>query len=91
MTQFEQAVLQVEAGKLNAPVVSNGTGKVDYFQYQLAIHHYNLKLMAKGLKFRGIKLSDLKKYYGLKGRTAADCLAQFEQVKGKYENRAQNN
>jgi hypothetical protein len=87
MTQFEQAVLQVEAGKINAPEVTNGTGKVDYFQYQLAVHHFNLKIMAKGMSVRGVKLSDMKKYYGLKGRTAADCLPQFEKIMDSYKNK----
>jgi hypothetical protein len=32
------------------------------------------------MKFRNVKLSDLKKYYGLKGRTALDCLKQFETI-----------
>jgi hypothetical protein len=44
--------------------------------------------MAKGIGSRGIKLKDLKVYYGLKGRTAADCLPQFlmmvEGYKDKY-------
>jgi hypothetical protein len=45
-----------------------------------------MKLMAKGMTFKGIKFSDIKRYYGLKGRSAKDCLPQFEEVMNKYLN-----
>ena len=91
MTQFEQAVLQVEAEKLQTPTVSVGSKQVDYFSYQLSVHHFNLKIMAKGMSFRGVKLKDLKAYYGLKGKSAADCLAQFELLMEGYKLKYQNN
>ena len=87
MTQFEQAILQVESGETRTPEVNYGGKKVDYFSYQLAVHHFNLKLMAKGIQSRGVKLKDLKAYYGLKGRTAADCLPQYEALMERYKNR----
>jgi hypothetical protein len=77
MTPFETAIQQAKAGKLQTPTVSTSNGNVDYFGYQLAVHKFNLSLMAKGIQSRGVKLRDLKQYYGLKGRTAADCLPQF--------------
>jgi hypothetical protein len=77
MTPFETAIQQAKAGELRTPTVSTSNGNVDYFGYQLAVHKYNLSLMAKGIQSRGVKLRDLKQYYGLKGRTAADCLPQF--------------
>jgi hypothetical protein len=88
MTQFEQAVLAVESGKLNTPTVSTSEGEVHYFDYQLAVHHFNLKLMAKGMQCRGIKLKYLKAYYGLKGRTAGDCLPQYEDLMNRYRIRS---
>jgi hypothetical protein len=91
MTQFEQAVLQVETGQLKAPEVSSGKGQIDYFHYQLAVHHFNLKLMTKGIQSRGIKLKDLKAYYGLTGKSAAACLPQYEAVMETYKNRSQLN
>jgi hypothetical protein len=91
MTQFEQAVLQAEAGELKTPEVSYGSKKVDYFGYQLAVHKFNLSLMAKGMQCRGVKLKDLKNYYGLKGRSASDCLAQFELLMEGYRLKYQNN
>ena len=84
MTQFEQAQADVKSGKIKAPSVSAGKGNVDYFGYQLSVHHFNMKLMAKGMTFRQIKFSDIKKYYGLKGRSAKDCLEQFETIKDNY-------
>lgn len=91
MTPFQQALQQVEAGQLRTPSVSAGTGQVDYFQYQLAVHHFNLKIMSRGMRVRGLKLKDLKNYYGLKGKTATECLAQFEELKAWYENRPASN
>ena len=85
MTKFEMAVVQAEMGELQVPSVQYGSNPINYFWYQLSVHHYNLKLMAKGLKFRGVKLKDIKDYYGLKGRTAADCLPQFEQIIERYK------
>jgi len=85
MTQFEQAVEAANRGELQTPSVSVGNKKINYFGYQLATHHFNLKLMAKGMKFRGIKFTDLKNYYGLKGRSANDCLEQFEKIMADYK------
>lgn len=85
MTQFETAVQSAREGKLHTPTVSMGDKLIGYFGYQLSVHHFNLKLMAKGMKFRGIKFTDIKNYYGLKGRTAADCLPQFEKILADYK------
>ena len=87
MTQFEQALQQAKAGQLQTPTVSTTQGNVDYFGYQLAVHKFNLSLMAKGIGCRGVKLKDLKAYYGLKGRTAGDCLAQFEWLVEGYKDK----
>jgi hypothetical protein len=84
MSKFEEAIASAKAGTLNTPSVSYGGNDVDYFWYQLSVHHFNLKLMAKRITFRNVKLSDIKKYYGLKGRTAQDCLAQFESIIAFY-------
>lgn len=85
MTHFETAVLQAKVGELRTPTVSTSNGNVDYFWYQLSVHHFNLKLMSKGIGCRGVKLKDLKTYYGLKGRTAMDCLIQFELLLNDYK------
>lgn len=85
MTQFEQAQAQVKEGTLRTPSVSMGNNSIDYFGYQLAVHHFNLKIMASGMKFKGITFTQIKKYYGLKGKGAKDCLAQFEQIMNDYK------
>ena len=85
MTQFEIALAQAKEGNLQTPSVIYGGSQVDYFGYQLTTHHFNLKIMAGGMKFRGITFSQIKKYYGLKGRSAADCLPQMEQIIQKYK------
>ena len=84
MTPFEQAVAQVQAGTLQVPTVSMGEGNINYFKYQLAVHKFYLSLMAKGIQNRQVKLKDLKHYYGLKGRTASDCLTQYLQMLERY-------
>lgn len=86
MTQFEEAVKKVFTEQLKTPNVSANGRPVPYFKYQLSVHHFNMKLMAKGMTFKGIKFSDIKRYYGLKGRSAKDCLPQFEEVMNKYLN-----
>jgi hypothetical protein len=47
--------------------------------------------MSKGILSRNVKLKDLKAYYGLKGRSAGDCLTQYEMLiegyKEKYLNK----
>ena len=85
MTQFEQAVADVKSGKVKTPSVSMGSKAVDYFGYQLATHKFNLSIMASGMTFRGIKFTNIKRYYGLKGRSAKDCLPQFLEIIAKYE------
>jgi len=85
MTPFEQAQEDVKNKKLTTPSVTVGAKPIDYFGYQLATHKFNLSLMAKGMKFRGIKFSDIKHYYGLKGRSAKDCLEQYEKIMADYK------
>lgn len=85
MTPFEQAVEQVKAKQLQAPEVIAHGKAINYFGYQLATHHFNLKLMASGMTFRGIKFTDIKKYYGLKGKSAKECLPQFVNIMNEYK------
>ena len=85
MTQFEQAQEQVKQGTLNTPNVSTSNGEVDYFGYRLVVHICNLKIMGAGMTCRGITFSQIKKYYGLKGRSAKDCVPQLEQIFTEYK------
>ena len=85
MTPFQQALIAASEGKLQTPTVGTSSGNIDYFGYQLAVHKYNLSLMAVGMKFRGITFTQIKKYYGLTGRTAKECLPQLEQLISAYK------
>lgn len=85
MTQFEQAQKDAAEGRLKVPYVGIGAKSVDYFGYQLGVHHFNLKLMATGMKFRGITFTEIKKYYGLKGRSAKDVLEQYVKIMEEYK------
>lgn len=85
MTPFEKTKENVKNNLLTAPKVVANNVEINYFVYQLATHHFNLKLMAKGMTFRGIKFTDIKKYYGLTGRSAKDCLPQFEKIMADYK------
>lgn len=88
MTPFEEAQEKVMKGELKTPSVSIGTKNVAYFKYQLAVHKFNLSIMSSGMTCRGIKLKDLKWYYGLKGKTAKECLPQFLKIMADYEAKA---
>ena len=85
LTPFEQAQKAKAEGKLNTPVVNAGGKNIDYFGYQLAVHKFNLSIMSKGMKCRGITFTQIKKYYGLKGRSAADCLEQMNTLVENYK------
>lgn len=85
MTPFQQALIQASEDKLQTPTVGTSTGNIDYFGYQLAVHKYNLGIMAAGMQCRGITFTQIKKYYGLKGRTAKDCLPQMDQLMSAYK------
>lgn len=85
MSQFEQDVKAHKEKKLRTPIVSVGKTEVDYFDFALRTHKFNLSLMAKGLTFRNIKFKEIKAYYGLKGRGAKECLPEFEKLIENYE------
>lgn len=89
-TQFEQALEQAKLGKLRSPNVYSANGKIDYFGYQLAVHKFNLSIMASGMTCNGIKFTDIKNYYGLKGRSAKACLPQFLEVFESYKQSLNN-
>ncbi len=82
---YEQALEASKAGTLQTPDVSAETGKVDYFLYQFATHHFHLKIMAKGMKFKHHNLKTFQTYYGLKGKTFKDCMAEFEIIFNAYK------
>ena len=84
-TPFELAQKAAAEGRLITPAVSNGTKQLDYFGFQLATHKYALSILAVGMTLRGVKLKDLKAYYGLKGKTAKDCLPEFEAIHKAYK------
>ena len=83
-TPFELAVLKARSGQLQTPSVSYGDKNVDYFHYQLLNHIFALKILGGGMKMRGIVLKDIKTYYGLKGKSAKDCLPQLETICQDY-------
>lgn len=83
-TKFELAQEQVKNGTLTAPEVSYGAKKIDYFGYQLATHKFQLGILKSGMSMRGVKLRDLKDYYGLTGKSASDCYDQFTVIFDNY-------
>jgi hypothetical protein len=86
LTPFEQAYKQVVSGLLEAPSVNYEGKGIPYFRYQLSVHLFNLRIMSSGMTCRGVKLKDLKHYYGLKGKSAKECLAEFEKIVEAYKN-----
>lgn len=90
MTPFEKLVEQYDSGEIQVPSVSMSSGQVPYFIYQLGVHKFNLSLMSVGMKCRGIKFTDIKKHYGLKGRSAKDCMDQMLEIQTNFINKYKN-
>lgn len=86
MTQFETLQQKAALGEVRVPEVMTRETKVPFFGYQLSVHLANLKLMAVGMKFRGITFTQIKKYYGLTGRSAKECIPQLERILENYKN-----
>ena len=85
MTKFQQAVQDAKDGKITPPSICYGGRPIDYFGYQLAVHKFDLNILAVGMKKKGVKLKDLKEYYGLTGKTAKDCVPQLKEIMDKYK------
>ena len=84
-TQFQQAIASAKQGNLQTPKVLVGDKEVDYFGYQLNIHIFNMKILAKGMLFKGITAKQIKDYYGLKSRSNKDALAELEKIQENYK------
>jgi hypothetical protein len=91
MTQFQQSMLATEEGSQRVPTVIFEGKEIPYAGYQLAVHIYALKIMALGMKMRGVTFTQIKKFYGLRGRTAKECLPQLQQMQEMYRTNSQNN
>ena len=91
MTPFQQTLLATENGTMQVPTVSTSTGTIPFAGYQLATHVYALKIMAAGMKMRGVTFKQIKKYYGLPGKTAKECIPQLEQIQKTYREISKNN
>jgi len=91
MTQFQQSMLATEEGQQQVPTVVFEGQTIPFHGYQLATHIYALRIMAIGMKMRGITFTQIKKYYGLSGKSAKDCLPQLQAIQEKYRELAQNN
>ena len=91
MTQFQQSMLATEEGSQRVPKVIYEGREIPFAGYQLATHIYALKIMALGMKMRGVTFSQIKKFYGLKGKSAKDCIPQLQQIQNSYREIVKNN
>ena len=91
MTQFQQTMLATENGTMQVPTVHTEGGTIPFAGYQLAAHVYALKIMALGMKMRGVTFTQIKKYYGLTGKSAKECIPQLEQIQNTYREIVRNN
>ena len=91
MTQFEQTMLAAENGTMQVPTIHTEGGTIPFAGYQLATHVYALKIMGLGMKMRGVTFTQIKKYYGLSGKSAKECIPQLEAIQQKYREIAKNN
>lgn len=90
MTQFEISMQQAKEGKIKPPVVSASGKTIDYFWYQLQSSLFYLKIFAAGMTTRQITLKDIKWYYGLKSRSAKDCLDELRIIVDNYKKQMDN-
>jgi hypothetical protein len=44
-----------------------------------------------GMKMRGVTFTQIKKYYGLTGKSAKDCIPQLQQIQNAYREISKNN
>ena len=91
MTQFQQSMLATENGTQQVPTVIYEGKEIPFAGYQLAAHIYALKIMALGMKMRGVTFTQIKKYYGLSGKSAKECLPQLQAMQEAYRTNSQNN
>jgi hypothetical protein len=77
MKTFEEVKNAINEGTIKAPNVMYGGNEIPYTSYQLAMAKFNLGILSSGMLMRGVKLKDLKSYFGLKGRSARDCYEEF--------------
>jgi len=91
MTQFQQSMLATENGTQQVPTVVFEGNEIPFAGYQLAAHVYALKIMGLGMKMRGITFTQIKKYYGLRGKSAKECLPELQKIQKIYSERAKIN
>ena len=91
MTQFQQSMLAVEEGQQHVPTVIFGDKEIPFHGYQLAAHIYALRIMAAGMKMKGITFRQIKTYYGLRGSSSKECLAELQKIQKIYSERAKIN
>jgi hypothetical protein len=91
MTQFQQSMLATEEGSQRVPTVIYEGKEIPFAGYQLAVHIYALKIMALGMKMRGVTFTQIKKYYGLRGKSAKECVPELQKIQKIYSERAQIN
>lgn len=85
MTRFEQDLEFISNGTFKTPTISySGGTELDYISYQLHTAKFQLRILSSGMTMRGVKLKNIKEYYGFKGRTAIDMLPQIEELINKY-------
>jgi hypothetical protein len=82
---FEQVQEKANAGEIRLPKVNFEGKDLSFIKYQLAVHKYNLGLMAHGIQSRGITFTQIKKYYGLTGKSAKECLPQLAAIVEHYK------
>jgi hypothetical protein len=85
-SKFELAKEQVNQGTLKAPKVSYGGTEINFFDYQLSVHRFQLGVLSTGMKMRGLRLKDIKSYYNLTGKSAQICLEQLDLIILTYKN-----
>ena len=91
MTQFQESMLAVEEGQQQVPTVIFEGKEIPFHGYQLAAHVYALKIMALGMKMKGVTFTQIKRYYGLRGSSSKECAVELQKIQEAYMRQAENN
>ena len=90
MTPFEKAVEVASNHTTSCPNIIDFESS-DYLRYQLNQHIYYLNLYSFGIKTKGISVSNIKSYYGLKSKLIVDCVKELTTIKDNYAATLKNN
>jgi hypothetical protein len=85
MTKFQEDVTLFKNGPVPMPKMVIDGLEIDYFLSLISSDLHALRQMAKGLKVRYLIYSQIRRYYNLSAKNAADAVAELETIMAEYK------